>query len=395
MAGAGHEIEPAVVERGVAYLNEHLEEADPRTQGAMLYSLAAAGQPNGPAALELAAAPDKLDAFSLAGLALALDAAGESEAAGQIMDRLAATVIGGNGFAHWGLRDDDGQYNRKTMASATRSTALALSAFVKLRPGDPLEPQIVRWLMKHRQGYGWGTTNETAYAILALTDHLLAGGVNDTAVAWSLSLDSTALGEGTLAPGELAVTVDVPLDELAAGNYLLALNGDARLYYALHARYAVAQAAVAADGPLQVTRQFLAVDRRPLEELRVGDLVRVRIRVRVPRPIYFVLIEDRPVAGLEPLNERLNTTSRVTDWDYGYESRGGWAKLGYNYKEIRDGRVTFFVSHLDGGDVSFDYLARVTHSGAFTALPVEAWAMYEPEMWGRSASDEFRVTSEE
>ena len=126
MAGAGHEIDPAVIERGVAYLNEHLAEADARTRATMLYSLAAAGQPNGPAALDLAADTSKLDAFSLAGLALALDAAGESEAAQRIMDRLEESVIVQNGRAHWGLGRNDGQYNSKTMASATRSTALAL-----------------------------------------------------------------------------------------------------------------------------------------------------------------------------------------------------------------------------------------------------------------------------
>ena len=395
MVEAGHEIDPGVIERGVAYLNEHLAEADPRTRAAMLHSLAVAGQPNGPAALELAADNEKLDAFSLAALALALDAAGESEAAGQVMDALEATVITQDGRAHWGLRRDDGQYNSKTMASATRSTALALSAFVKLRAGSELEPQIVRWLMGQREGYGWGTTNETAYAILALTDHLLATDLNDAPAAWSLSLDGANLGQGTLASGELAVTVDVPLDGPAAGDHLLSLSGDGRLYYALHARYAVAQATIDAAGPLVVERKYLSPDRLPLGEVHVGDLVRVQLTVRTPRPVYFVLIEDRPAAGLEPLNERLNTTSRVTDWgnnQYGYESMGGWTELGYNYKEIRDGRVTFFVTTLPSGNVTYDYVARVTHSGAFAALPAEAWAMYEPEMWGRSASGALRVT---
>ena len=384
MADAGHEIDSGVVERGVAYLNEHLAEADARTRATMLYSLAAAGQPNGPAALDLAAESAALDAFSLAGLALALDAAGESEAAGRIMDRLEETVIIQNGRAHWGLRRADGQYNSKTMASATRSTALALSAFVKLRPGSELEGPVVRWLMHQRQGYGWGTTNETAYAILGLTDHLLASGLNDTAAAWSLSLDGAALAAGTLEPGELRDSVNIPLDELAAGSHRLALSGDGRLYYSLHARFVAARERIDDDGPLVVERKYLSpVTQRPLGKVDVGDLVLVQLTVRTPRPAYFVLIEDRPVAGLEPLNERLDTTGHVTD---------SLAEWGYTYKEIRDGRVTFFVNELTSGGATFDYLARVTHSGAFVALPAEAWAMYEPETWGRSASDEFRVT---
>ncbi len=394
MAEAGQEIAPEVIARGVEYLNAQLAAADDRTQAIMLYSLAAAGQPNGPAALELAAAPGKLDAFSLAALALALDAAGESAAATAIMDRLTASAIVAGGQAHWGLREDDGQYNSKTMASATRSTALALSAYLKLRPGDPLEPQIVRWLMAQRRGYGWGTTNETAYAILALTDHLLAAGVNDTTVAWSLTLDGAPAQAGALAPGELHTLVSLPVAELAPGQHTLALSGDARLYYALQGHYAVGQAEVAADGPLLVTRQFLTADNKPLGEVHVGDLVRVRIRVHAPRPTYFVLVEDRPVAGLEPLNERLNTTSRVAIYyeDNRYDSH--WRVWDYNYKEIRDDRVTFFISQLGGGAVAFDYLARATHSGTYTALPVEASAMYDPAAWGRSGSDGFVVLGE-
>ena len=238
--------------------------------------------------------------------------------------------------------------------------------------------------MHQRRGYGWGTTNETAYAILALTDHLLASGVNDTAAAWSLSLDGADVAEGTLEPGELSETVAVPLDGLDAGSYLLALSGDGRLYYALHARYAVAQATIAADGPLVVERQYLSpVTKRPLGEVQVGDLVLVQLTVRTPRPAFFVLIEDRPAGGLEPLNERLDTTGHVT---------GSLETWGYDYKEIRDGRVTFFVNELSSGRATYDYLARATHSGTFIALPAEAWAMYELETWGRSASGKFQVT---
>ena len=179
----------------------------------------------------------------------------------------------------------------------------------------------------------------------------------------------------------------MPLDGLDAGSYRLALDGDGRLYYALNARYVAARERIDADGPLVVERKYLSpVTKRPLGEVGVGDLVLVQLTVRTPRPAFFVLIEDRPVAGLEPLNERLDTTGHVTD------SLETW---GYTYKEIRDGRVTFFVNELPSGGATYDYLARVTHSGAFVALPAEAWAMYEPETWGRSASDEFRVTGDE
>jgi len=83
-----------------------------------------------------------------------------------------ATAVVQNGKAYWSGADQDGVYNRKTMASDIRTTALGLSALVKIQPGHPLEGAVVRWLMNQRTTTGWGTTNETSYAILGLTDHL-------------------------------------------------------------------------------------------------------------------------------------------------------------------------------------------------------------------------------
>ncbi len=401
MVEAGHEIDPAVIERGAAYLNDNLDKADNRTRAMMLYSLAVAGQPNGAAALELAALPDDdLDPFSLAALALALDAAGETAAAQTVMDRLAAQVIVADGRAHWGVGRSDGEYRSKTMASATRSTALALRAFVRLRPGDPLAAPAVRWLMAQRRGLGWGTTNETAYTILALADHVEASGLGETALSAGVALDGAPPINATLAAGELSATLTLPAEALTPGEHSLTVSGDSRVFYTLHEDYAVGQAQIDADGPLAVSRQFLAPNGKPLGEVHVGDLVLVRLRVNVPGPTYFALVEDRPVAGLEPLNERLNTTSRAANYYDGetyyhyYDYDLSWSDLGYNYKEIRDGRVTFFISTLTRS-TSFEYLARATHSGEFSALPAEAWAMYELDTWGRSASDTLAILAAE
>ncbi|MBK8433047.1 MAG: hypothetical protein IPL28_17900 [Chloroflexi bacterium] len=64
-----------------------------------------------------------------------------------------------------------------------------------------------------------------------------------------------------------------------------------------------------------------------------------------------------------------------------------WREYGYNYKEVFADRVSFFVTTLPDGRHVYEYTARVTHTGQFTALPAEAYAMYDLEQWGRSASD--------
>jgi uncharacterized protein YfaS (alpha-2-macroglobulin family) len=41
---------------------------------------------------------------------------------------------------------------------------------------------------------------------------------------------------------------------------------------------------------------------------------------------------------------------------------------------------------MDSGWRTFTYYARATQAGTFTAMPAEAYAMYNLALWGRSAS---------
>ncbi len=76
-----------------------------------------------------------------------------------------------------------------------------------------------------------------------------------------------------------------------------------------------------------------------------------------------MIVEDQLPGGLEALNERLNTTSHVaiaggTEEPYYY-----WQDYGYNNKEIRGDRVSFFITEMEAGRHTFRYMARATHSG--------------------------------
>jgi hypothetical protein len=84
------------------------------------------------------------------------------------------------------------------------------------------------------------------------------------------------------------------------------------------------------------------------------------------------------------LNERLNTTSHVGSTLE--EPRYYWEDYGYNHKEVYGDRVTFFITELAQGALTYTYVARATHAGEFVALPAEVSAMYDLTTWGRSAS---------
>ena len=407
---AGYEVDAGVIQRGVDWLNDNLATTDIRTRAYALYSMAVAGSPNVTETLALVAqvneseADTGLDTFSRAGLALALHAAGEDAAAQTVMDVLAETVIRRTGVAYWGGEDYDGHYYQKTMASDTRNTALALSAFVEIQPDSPLIPDVVRWLMGQRKHNGWGSTNETAYTLIALTDHLLATSFSEAAAAmpFAVALNGETYLEGTLGRGEPAISIDIPAARLQppetsthGGENVLYVTygGDGELYYVVSSRVYLAQAAIAADGQVGVTRTYLDPEsHEPLTQVVPGALVEVQLEVTMPGDATYIIVEDHLPGGLEALNERLNTTSHV-EMSYG-ELHYYWQDYGYNHKEVRGDRVSFFVTEFPVGKRTFTYFARATHAGTFTALPAEVSAMYDLTVWGRSESQVFVVEAE-
>ncbi|HNT77599.1 MAG TPA: Ig-like domain-containing protein [Anaerolineae bacterium] len=396
-AEAGYDVDAGVITRGVEWLNQNLGGMDIRTRAYALYSMAVAGAPNITETLKLTEQLDALDTFSRAGLALALHAAGEAEAADKVMDVLIETAVTADGKTSWTGDDYDGHYYDKTMASPTRSTALALSALVEIRPDSPLIPNVVRWLMAQRKQDGWGSTNETAYSLLALTDHLLATSFSEaaTATTYTVTLGDTVIAEGKLGRGEPAVSLEIPAAQLQPGENTLRITHDGTkpLYYVINTRVYLAQAAIEPEGDVQVSRDYLDPEtHKPVEMVKPGKLVEVRVQVKLGDDASYVIVEDHLPGGLEPLNEGLNTTSRIGAVHE--EPVYYWQKYGYNQKEVWGDRVSFFITELPAGTRTFTYYARATHAGTFVALPVEVSAMYDLSVWGRSGSQVMVVSKE-
>jgi len=324
---------------------------------------------------------------------LALHQLGAKTDAQQMLDVLIKSAVVESGQVYWPNARDDGHYYEKTMASTTRSTALALSAFVHIAPQHELEPGIVRWLMNHRKPEGWGSTNETSFAILALTDHLLATEELMAAdTPYRVELNGKMIASGTLGRGEPAVSLEIHAPQMTIGSNDLRIqsSSNGRLYYVIVRRALLPKAEIEAAGRITVTREYLdAKTGKPIETTKPGQLVQVRLKVRLPDDGFYIIVEDNLPGGLEALNEKLNTTSHVAAAEQ--EPRYYWQEFGYNNKEVHGDRVSFFITQMSKSEQVFTYLARATHAGQFVALPVEVYAMYDLTTWGRSASNGFVI----
>jgi len=421
---AGFEVDGAVIERGSDWLRGALPGAEPAAQAYGAYVLATAGQPL-TTTLSLTEALT-LDPFSQAALALALDASGdgETETVGRLLDRLRASAVHEGAMTYW--RGEGGGYGPR-MGSDVRTTALVVLALGRLDPelsapvpgasgeGDaqerPLLPRAVRWLMGRRQGEGWGDTQRTSYALLALSDYLLLSTQSAGGGGYQVYVGQDLWAAGELAPEEggqtLVLTYSLSLSPallLPGENAVrLVLGGGGaapagRLYYsaAWQAQRPAAADEIAALAPhersIELAREYRLPDGgEALTTFRRGDLVEVELVLDVPAESWYVLVEDPLPAGLEALNERLGTTShRAAAYE---EPLYSWEELGYNRKDVRDDRVTFFISHLAPGRHVLRYLARAATAGDFAALPAQAYLMYEPDVWSRSAGGRLQITT--
>jgi uncharacterized protein YfaS (alpha-2-macroglobulin family) len=402
MDDTGYTIEPKVLDNAATWLNDQLgmnSPLDVRTQAYALYSLAQAGRGNLEDTQALVSKSIyELDPFSQAALALALEKLGEQEQAQAVLDILSQSALKQNDYVYWPQPSYDGEYHNKTMASSVRTTALVLLAYAEIEAKNEIVPGIVNYLAEQRQGiYGWGTTNETSFTILALTEYLAQQENQLGSTPYELLANGKSLAFGTLEIGHASASIDIPLAELKDGmNSLLVITqGENPIYFDLSTRYDLLQSDMKAAGNVTVTRQYLdPKTKKPVESFKAGQLVRVEVKVQVPDNAYFLAVEDYLPGGLEAINEGLNATSSVSMDMWGYEGYQPyyWQNYGYNYKEIRGDRVVFFITTLEKGTRTFSYYARVTTPGQFIALPTQVYAMYDADIWGRSESADIQIS---
>jgi uncharacterized protein YfaS (alpha-2-macroglobulin family) len=304
--------------------------------------------------------------------------------------------------AHWEERRPD----YWTMSSNARSTALALQALVRADPQNFLIPNAARYLMSLRDGGHWRTTQETATSAVALAEYVAASGELKADYRYSAALAGKTLSEGQVGKDNLsdAVSVAVSLADLSAPESQLVLQkqGSGRLYYTLRMRSYVDAAAVQAlDRGVQVEREYVAVAQDTLTptgqlvtQAKLGEVVQVRITLRVPTDMTYFAVEDMLPAGLEPLDASLKTVSSAAQGpalEGEDEGDGGYWSY-WTRSAVRDDRVALFATDLASGTYTYTYLARATTPGLFKAPPATAYQMYAPEVYGRSAGSPFTVT---
>jgi uncharacterized protein YfaS (alpha-2-macroglobulin family) len=421
-------VDQIVIDNAIAYLEANLiapkDVAEPwqgNRQAFILYVLAEAGSGDLSRCVALFEVREQLDIFGKAYLAMAMHLADEQ--APQIDTLLAEitdeAVVSATG-AHW----EERQVDTYAMNTDTRSTAIVVAALSRIQPDNPILPQAVRWLMSAReQGGHWETTQETAWAIIGLTDWMVATGELAADYAWNVSLNGAELGQGSVTETNIDETeqLQVAVQELLADAVnRLAIERDSsadkaeagNLYYAAYLTYfKPVEQVQALDRGIVVSRQYFLQDStpfqsspsqgesQPISEAKVGDFIQVKLTIVAPNDLHYVVVEDPFPAGVEGVDSSLATTSVVGQSpDAGLtQVKDGETKKGYgwwyfSHSELRDEKAVLFATYLPKGTYEYIYRVRASIPGEYRVIPAHAEQMYFPEVFGRSDGGLFRVT---
>jgi len=263
--------------------------------------------------------------------------------------------------------------------------ALMIEAFSEIEQDTKTIDNLKIWLLKNKQTNSWKTTKATTEAVYAL----LLQGSDWLSVT---EMVDVVLGGEKISPSKLE---DVKV-EAGTGYYKTAWNGseiktemanvtltkkgEGIAWGSLYWQYFEDLDKITfAETPLQLKKKLFLKTNTDIGEqlseitsetdLKVGDLVRVRIELRSDRAMEFLHMKDMRAAGFEPINV-LST----------YKYQDG---LGY-YESTKDAATNFFFDYLPKGIYVFEYDLRVNNSGNMSNGITTIQSMYAPEFTSHS-----------
>ncbi len=404
---AGYAINDDSLNKALVYLTgslKSLQTLSPRQdlnrQAFLLYVLALCGQPDPSHAGQLFDARQNLNLYARSYLALTLTLIDPKDArlATLLSDLNSAAITSATGV-HWEENSND-TWNWNT---DLRTTAIVLDTLVQLNPGGDLNANVVRWLMHNRAHGYWGSTQETAWSLIALTDWIKQTGELQANYEYAAAFNGQEIGSGKVTADSLRQVVTLRLDvnnlltDQANKLVIARTDGPGSLYYTAHLDvYLPVDKISALDRGFSVSRQYFnpADLKTPVTSAKQSDVVLVRLTVVVPDERQYVIVDDPLPAGLEAVDTSLNTSQQSlnpAEYDWNKLSSEGYGWWYFDHIEIKDAKVLLTASYLPAGTYVYTYYARAVTPGSFHTIPPTVKELYFPEVYGRGDGSLFEV----
>lgn len=254
------------------------------------------------------------------------------------------------------------------------------------------------WLLKNKQTNAWKTTKATAsavYALLKTGDNWL---LEDSPIDISVGGEKLNIAEKDKEAGTGYFKTAFKQADISAKKGDIEVKNPNKVvsWGALYWQYFEDLDKIKdfKETPLTIVKQLfkqengdkglemkpiandLSPDARGVAALHIGDKIKVRIELRVDRPMEFVHMKDMRAAGFEPVNVLSQ-----------YKYQGG---LGY-YESTKDAATNFFFDYLPRGTYVFEYVLVVNNKGDMSNGITTIQCMYAPEFTSHSAGVRVKV----
>jgi uncharacterized protein YfaS (alpha-2-macroglobulin family) len=281
-----------------------------------------------------------------------------------------------------------------SLGSPVRDRAILIDTLLAIEPDHPALPELVQQLVDSGRHGQWRSTQDTAFAVLALgrylrqsksavpytaaelflNDNHLAGIADGKPLLWEAGESHSAVPEDG---SKLHVQVTGP-----AG---------AKAHLSWIATGVPLTAPPAADHGMSIRRRLLDERGNALKVNRVhsGDLVQVELTIASATPLEYVAIDDLLPAGLEIENPRLKTTA--TDVVQEAQDAPTTNHFSDSRLDMRDDRLVLIGNLFSAGSGTYVYTARAVTPGKFVLPPAHAECMYDTATNSLSEGGTFEV----
>lgn len=317
----------------------------PREVAYSLYILAFVGKPNVPKMNFYKSQLDKFTPDSKILLGCAFGLSGDWET----FEKMIQTP-----FEYISLDDYDLDFS-----TSLRERALILNTLLDIQPNHSLVSAYLSQIMNEVQNAKYLNTQELSFSLMALAKF---ANINKNA-----NISANVLVNGT--SYKINAQNPLVLDLKQLNSFQIQAQGKGKVYYSYIA------SGVNKNGNVKEEDQFIQVRRIFLDKngntingkVNINDLIKVQIEIQPlqNQSINNIVISDMIPSGFQIENERLNFNVLEVSNEYLYD-----------YKDIRDDRVNFYVS-LNGRKKIITYYLRAVQKGTFVVPPIAADAMYD------------------
>lgn len=319
-------------------------------------------------------------------LALIMNRFKEKDFAKKIITSLKETVSSNDEIGMYWI-ENTSSYGWYQSDIATQ--ALLIEAFAEIDKDKETIDAMKVWLIKNKQTNRWSSTKSTSEAIYALMNQ----GSDWVSLKENTKIkigDEKLLTKKLLAKDDEQQTgylkIQYKPEEITSkmGTVSIDNKTTAPGFGGIYWQYFESLENIKKD-----STQIISIDKKLFKKantakgvelendnVKVGDLVTVRIIIKTETDLEFVHLKDLRASCLEPV-----------DVISGYEWKGNFSY----YKSTKDVSTNFFFDRLNKGTYVLEYDLRITNKGDFNNGISTLQSMYAPEFSAHSESRKIRI----